>query len=112
MRNKALGASRTNGESSRRLIRAASEQAAAKMHAAEVPQQQVERRRRTAAELNLGQHLPHVYNLGPWWTSAEVALLGKLPDEEVAAKVGRTHNAVRIQAREAGHPQPMRPAPP
>ena len=29
-----------------------------------------------------------------WWSPGEVKLLGKLPDDEVAAKVGRTPNAV------------------
>ena len=60
--------------------------------------EQVERRRRTACELDLGRYLPKGYH-GPWWTKAEVALLGRVPDEEVARRTGRTVNAVR-QKRE------------
>src|SRR5262249_31988705 len=55
---------------------------------------QVQRRRRTARELDLGQYLPKGYH-GPWWTKAEVAMLGRLPDEEVARRTGRTADAVR-----------------
>ena len=59
----------------------------------------MERRRRTAHELDLGRYLPTGYQ-GPRWTKAEVALLGRLPDEELARRTGRSVNAVR-QKREA-----------
>ena len=67
----------------------------------------MERRQRTARELNLGKYLQPGYNLGPWWAPAEVRLLGKRPDDEVAAKVGRTHNAVRIKREKLGIPNPV-----
>src|SRR5262249_13996919 len=60
---------------------------------------QVESRRRTTRELDLGRYLQKGYD-GPWWTKDEVALLGRLPDEEVARRTGRSVNAVR-QKREA-----------
>jgi hypothetical protein len=44
--------------------------------------------------------------VGPWWTAKQRALLAKLPDEEVAAKVGRTPGAVRSQRQLLGIPNP------
>jgi hypothetical protein len=55
----------------------------------------VEQRRRTAVERGYVRRIRPGYNLGPWWSPAEVRLLGKLPDVEVAVRVGRTPNAVR-----------------
>jgi hypothetical protein len=46
-----------------------------------LPAEQVERRRCTALELNLGRHLKTGYH-GPGWTKAEVALPGRVPDAE------------------------------
>ncbi len=44
----------------------------------------------------------------PWkeaaWTREQVALLGTLPDDEVAAWVGRTVNAVRLKRTRSGIP--------
>jgi hypothetical protein len=100
---KALGADRKNCEGTRRM-RAASEQGAAKTRGKPLPSEQVERRRRTAVELDLGRFLRPGCNYGPWWTGREVALLGKLPDEEVAARVGCTPNAVRIKREKLGIP--------
>jgi hypothetical protein len=101
---KALGVGRLNCEGSRRLIRQASEQGAAQVRGKPLPPEQVERRRRTARELNLARHLRHGYNLGPWWSPAELKLLGRLPDEEVAARTGRTPNAVRVKRTRLGIP--------
>jgi hypothetical protein len=47
--------------------------------------------------MNLGQHLSPGYNRGPWWTMEELMLLGTMPDEDVAARIGRTVGAVRRQ---------------
>jgi hypothetical protein len=49
--------------------------------------------------LGLGRYLQKGYH-GPWWTKAEVALLGRVSDEEVARRTGRSVYAVR-QKREA-----------
>jgi hypothetical protein len=103
---KALGVGRLNCPGSQRLIRAASEQGASVQRGQELPPEQVERRRRTALDLGLGRNLLPGYNLGPCWTRAELALLGKLPDEEVAARVGRSPNAVRIKRERLGIPNP------
>jgi hypothetical protein len=93
-----LGVTRTNNDGSRRLIRAASERGAEQQRGKPLTPGQVERRRRTARELNLGSYLRPGYH-GPWWTKAEMALLGRLSDDEVARRTGRSFNAVR-QKRE------------
>jgi hypothetical protein len=61
--------------------------------------EQVERRRRTAHEMNLGSFL-RKGSYGPWWTKAEESLLKQFPDEEVARRTERSVDAVR-QKREA-----------
>jgi hypothetical protein len=103
---KALGVSRTNCPGSQRLVRAASAKGADRYRGKRLPPEQVERRRQTARELNLGKYLRPGYNLGPWWSPAEVKLLGRLPDDEVAAKVGRTPDAVRCKRGKLGIPNP------
>ena len=87
-------------------MRDASEQGAAAVRGVKLPPEAVERRRRTALELGLARNLTPGYR-GPWWTRREVALLGKLPDEEVAAMVGRTPEAVRCKREKLGIPNPQ-----
>jgi hypothetical protein len=41
------------------------------------------------------------------WTEEELAVLGQLPDAEVARKVRRTVSAVRQKREELGRPNPM-----
>ena len=73
-RIKALVVTPTNNEGSQRLIRAASEQGAEQLRGRPLTPEQLERRRHTARELNLGRHLHNGYH-GPWWTKAEMRLL-------------------------------------
>jgi hypothetical protein len=94
-----FGVGRTNCAGSQRLIRAASEQGAATQRGQELPPEQVERRRRTALELGLGRNLLPGYNRGPRWTRRELALLGTDEDDVIAARVGRTPNAVGVMRR-------------
>jgi hypothetical protein len=54
---KALGVTRTDNEGTARLVRAAAELGAAELRGQPLPPEQVERRRRTAAELGLGRNL-------------------------------------------------------
>jgi hypothetical protein len=103
---KALGVNCRNCPGTQRLLRAASGRGAAQVRGKELPPEQVERRRRTAAELDLGRHRSAARAKLPRWAPAEVRLLGKLPDEEVAARMGRTHNAVRIKRERLGIPNP------
>jgi hypothetical protein len=93
---KALGVRARDPEGSRRLCQDVAEAAAGKLRGKKLPSEQVERRRRTAHELGLGRHLKLGYH-GPWWTAEEIALLGTMPDEEVARRTGRTASAVRRQ---------------
>jgi hypothetical protein len=95
----AQGVTCTNNDGTQRLMRAASELGAEPQRGKRLTPEQVERRRRTARELSLGRYLRPGYH-GPWWTKAEVALLGRVPDEEVARRTGRSTDAVR-QKREA-----------
>jgi hypothetical protein len=69
-----------------------------------VPPEQVDRRRRTALEQDLVRHIRPGYDLGPWWQRDELAWLGKFPDGEVAANVGRTPEAVRAKRTRRGAP--------
>jgi hypothetical protein len=94
-----LGVDRINCEGTTRLMRAASELGAAQVRGKELPPEQVEQRRRTALELNLGQYLRPGYNLDPWWSRRELALLGTDDDEVIAARIGRTPNAVGVMRR-------------
>jgi hypothetical protein len=69
-----------------------------------LPPEQVERRRRTARELNLGQYLqpcPCPNGSRPW-TDDELALLGTMTDHALAARLSRTVNAVRIMRLKRG----------
>jgi hypothetical protein len=103
---RAFAVGRTNCPGSQRLIRDASEQGAAQVRGKELPPEQVERRRRTAVEKNLAQYIRPGYNRGPWWSLAELRLLGRLPDDEVAARLGRSPNAVRCKREKLGIPNP------
>jgi hypothetical protein len=53
------------------------------------------RQSRTSLAVNLEQHLQPGYH-GRHWTTEELALLGTMPDDQVAAQIGRTVEAVRI----------------
>ena len=96
---KSLGFTRTNSEGNQRLIRAASEGEAERIRGRPPTPKQLESRRRTARELDLGRNLHNGY-YGPWWTKAEVRLLGRLPDDEVARRIGRSVDAVRQKWQE------------
>jgi hypothetical protein len=66
-----------------------------------LPAAACDRRRRTAQEMDLGEHLVPGYH-GPRWTAAELALLGTASDEEVAARTGRTRESVRLMRTRRG----------
>lgn len=105
---KALEVTRTNNEGTHRLIQAAAELGAGELRGQALPPEQVERRRQTALELNLAEHLQTGFH-GLWWTPEETALLGTMPDAEVAAQTGRTHAAVRGMRSRLGIPNPEAP---
>jgi hypothetical protein len=101
---KALGVDRVNCEGTARLMRAASEQGAARVRGVKLPPEAVERRRRMALEGNYAARLTPGY---PWprWTRRELGLLGTDDDDVVAAKVGRTLEAVRLMRRKRKVPK-------
>jgi hypothetical protein len=66
-----------------------------------LPPDHVERRRQSALALDLGQYL-RAYDPGDRWTAEELALLGTMPDAEVAAQIGRKETAVRSKRSKLG----------
>jgi hypothetical protein len=91
---KALGVPRYN-EGSARLRVALNAETAEALPGVKLPPEQVERRRRTALALGLRPEPPHVG--GRPWTQEELAMLGKLPDDVVVARIGRTETAKRVR---------------
>jgi hypothetical protein len=102
----AFGVGRVNCEGTHRRMRAASEAGTARTRGRRLPPEAVERRRQTALGLDLARHLRPGCNYGPWWSRAELALLGKLPDDVVAARIGRTPDAVRCKRQKLRVPNP------
>jgi hypothetical protein len=96
---KALGVDRINCPGSQRLIRRAAEQGAAEVRGKQLPPEQVEQRRRTAVERGYVRRIRPGFNLGPWWSPAELALLGTDDDEVIAVRVGRTPAALGVMRR-------------
>jgi hypothetical protein len=90
----------TGTEGTRRLVRAAAEKGAAGFRGKSLPPEQVERRRQTARELNLGQYLDPAHGQG--WSKAELRLLGKVSDAEVADRTVRSVNGVRVKRNRLG----------
>jgi hypothetical protein len=89
------GIGRKDGAGSRRLIHAAAAAGGAVIRERGLTREEIERRRRTARELDLGRNLRPGYH-GLRWTPAQLRLLGTLPDQEVARRTGRTPEAVRV----------------
>ena len=54
-----------------------------------------EQRRRQAIELNAAGVIYGGYRVQPW-TVEELALLGTMPDAQVAAQIGKSRDAVRV----------------
>ena len=57
-----------------------------------------------ARRLNLAQNLRRHRADNPAWSPVDLALLGTMPDDELATLTGKTHNAVRIKRERAGIP--------
>jgi hypothetical protein len=79
---------------SQRLIQAAARRGAEAMRAREFTEAEREQRRRQALEQDQGRYLVPGYH-GPRWTPEERALLGTMPDAELAKRIGKSETAVR-----------------
>lgn len=102
----AFGVTQFGTEGSKGLHDAASQRGADATRGCVLTAEQVERRRRTAHALHLGRFLKlhgQPGNSRPW-TADEVAQLGTDADEVVAARTGRTADAVRLKRSRAGIP--------
>lgn len=98
---KLLGISRTGTEGSKRLVTAAAQKGAEVIKVKEWTPAERQAARQMNKRLNLSRNLHHGYH-GPLWTAEQLALLGTLPDAEVAQRIGRTRNAVRIRRERLG----------
>jgi hypothetical protein len=91
-------------EGTTRLHAMWNEENGARLRGKKLPPEQVERRRRTALELGLRPPgLPAELR----WTAEELAFLGTMPDEDVAAKIGRTATGVRVKRSRCQIPNPI-----
>jgi hypothetical protein len=91
---RAFGISHWGTEGSHRLHRRCSEAGAALRRGQKLSPAEIERRRQTALEraFRPGDRWGDLH-----WTPAQEALLGALPDLEVATRIGRTEAAVRAK---------------
>src|SRR5262249_47610344 len=102
---RALGVTRTNNEGTHRLQLASAKSGAAVIKDRGLSEAECVARSRRAKELNLARFVKRGYH-GPLWTDEQLALLGKEPDDVVAARVGRTPNAVRLRRQLLRIPNP------
>ena len=93
---RALGVGRTDNPGSARLIRAASQKGADSMRRNDWPSQAREERRERAVAGDYAARLQPGYH-GPRWTQGELALLGTDADKVIAARIGKSRDAVRAQ---------------
>jgi hypothetical protein len=98
---KAFGIGRYDTPGSVRLTRYARQKAGA-AKARNWSAEEREERRRRAIELNDGAYLLPGHKYHPNWTAKELALLGKLSDEDAAKQLGRTLAAVKTQRTRRG----------
>ena len=100
---RALGVSRTNNERSRQLIHAAAKAGAAAMRERGVTDEEADERSVQAKQRNQGRFLPRGGGQ-PLWTKEQIELLGTLPDAEVAKRIGRPVDGVRLMRTRLGIP--------
>jgi hypothetical protein len=95
-------------EGSRLLLQAAQQKAAAAMRGREFTERERRACRRRAGRLNQGQYLEAARRKRAW-PEEHLALLGTMPDEELARRLGKSENAVRLQRERRGIPNPSGP---
>jgi hypothetical protein len=98
----AFGVTNSNNRGTARLH----DQRKEKLRQTQMSAEQRELQRRIAIELNLAQYfMKYRRSNGPDWTKAEIALLRTDADRVIAAKVGRTTNAVNRKRKKLGIPR-------
>jgi hypothetical protein len=102
---RALGVTRRENEGTARLVQTAAQKGAEAVKTLDWSAEEREARGRRAVELGLAKNLLTGYH-GPQWTPEDFALLGTIPDEEVARRTGRTAGAVRQKLEELRIPNP------
>jgi hypothetical protein len=86
-------------EGSRRLLAQNSQAGAEKLRGKKLSRRQVQQRREIARRLG---YRPAGRWKGTGWSKKQLALLGRLPDEKVAVKIGRTVGAVCVMRNRLG----------
>jgi hypothetical protein len=100
---RALGMARMDNPGTARLVTAALENACEVWEAHQWTEEEREQRRRRAAEQGFGELPPtHGYQGPRRWKADELALLGAMPDAEVARRTGRTAKAVLVARKRLG----------
>jgi hypothetical protein len=103
---KALAVTKKNNPRTYQLLTEASQAGADKLKAKEWTEEEREVKREINQRLGLTRNLRPSYH-DPSWMAEERKLLGEMPDAEVARRIGRTVDAVRIERERRGIPNPV-----
>jgi hypothetical protein len=101
---RALGVTVTNNARSGELNHAAARAGGQAMHERGLTEEERGARQAQARRLNLARHLRQ-YKRPDGWTAEQLALLGTVPDAELARRFGRTVDAVRLKRTRLGIPK-------
>jgi transposase-like protein len=100
---KKLEVTKHNNEGTHLLVAEATEKNRQLAYQTELSPEEHERRSKLASSLRLWETSPRV-TYGVEWTPESLALLGTMPDPEVARRTGHTLNAVHLRRRLEGIP--------
>jgi hypothetical protein len=103
---RALGVTVTNNPRSGELLHDAARAGAAAMREREWTEEEGDARSATAIRFNLGQYLRR-YKRPDSWSVKQLALLGTVPDANLARRLGRTADAVRLKRTRLGIPSAL-----
>ena len=99
-----FGIGRAGTPGSKRLVQAAAQMGADAVKAREWTDEEREQCRQRTIASGVSANIKPGYAGGPWWTEAELALLGTMPDEHLAEQLGKSVEAVRSQRTRRGIP--------
>ena len=100
-----LGVTLTNNPESYRLIHAAAKAGGAAMRERGLTEEEEDERSERSKRLNLARYMRPSVELRKW-PETDVALLGTMPDDEVAGRIGKTVEAVRLKRQRLGISNP------